>query len=245
MAIKKPKMPINKAKEPKKSNFKLLEDRDHVRLRPGMYIPNKDYFVYELVDNAVDILVNTPGVSELYPDKLIKVAIDADGKVSVLDNACGMDVEEAVEEPGHTVAELSMSRLKAGTKFEDGVKSAGLNGVGASCINFLSEFFNVEIYKNGKVYDMHFEKGILTQPLKEVDTTQNGFHGTLECKEDPEIWADKDDFNINAINSRMKQLCFLNPELKIQVDIDYDNHNIHETYSYPEGVKTYVEELLE
>lgn len=253
MAPKKPKIavkkPITKTKTAKvattNDSFKMLSDRDHVRLRPGMYIPNKDYCIYELVDNGVDILINTPGVSENYPDKLITLKINEDGSIEVSDNACGLPVEESEDEPGFSKAELCMSRLKAGTKFEDGVKSAGLNGVGASCINFLSERFIVDVYchADGKKYAMNFEKGEIISKLQEVGDT-GGVHGTyIECLPDPEIWADKDDFNINAINNRMKQLCYLNPELKIQVDITYDGHDIHELYSYPEGVKSYVEEL--
>lgn len=240
---------MNKIKKPtvptvKNSNFRLMDDRDHVRLRSGMYIPNKDYCIYELVDNGVDILINDKK-SHLYTKKEITVNIDKQGWITVTDSAGALPIEESEEMPGYTVAELCMSRLKAGTKFEEGVKSAGLNGVGASCINFLSKWFRVEIYTGGKVYDMEFEQGLVTQKLREADeTTHEDFTMTLiQCEPDPEIWADKDDFNIPAINNRMKQICYLNPGLTIKVDIDYKDANIHEVYNYPEGVKSYVEEL--
>ena len=239
--IKKPKM----AKKVRQADdFKLLDDREHVRLRSGMYIPNKDYCIYELIDNGVDILVNDNN-SYLYSKKEITVKIDKEGIITVTDSAGALPTEESDEVPGCTIAELCMSRLKAGTKFEEGVKSAGLNGVGASCINFLSEWFNVEIYKDGVVYSMAFKQGLITEKLHIADELQHDdFRMTLvQCKPDPEIWNNKDDFNIPSINSRMKQICYLNPELTIKVDIEYGDYDIHEIYNYPEGVKAYVEEL--
>ena len=241
--IKKPK--INKAKEANVADdFKLLSDREHVRLRPGMYIPNKDYCIYELLDNGIDILINSK-TSHLYPKKEIQVQIDKEGVVTVTDSAGALPTEESDEVPGCSVAELCMSRLKAGTKFEEGVKSSGLHGVGASCINFLSDWFNVEIYKDGKVYSMGFEKGVIKEKLHVADETQHkDFRMTLiQACPDPDIWTDKDDYNIPAINDRIKQVCYLNPELTIKVDIDYNGYKINETYNYPEGVKSYVEEL--
>lgn len=249
MALKKPsKISNTEVEEVVQSqaakNFEMLSDRDHVRIRPGMYIPNIGYFIYELADNGVDILVNDPDVSHLYKDKLIEVSIKQDGEVFVSDNACGLPIEESPKVPGMTIAELCMSELKAGTKFKEGVKSAGLNGVGASCINILSEYFNVDIYKDKKHYRMEFKEGLLTTKLHEVGKCPASKHGTyIHCKPDPTIWSDKDDFDIKAIDYRMKQLCYLNPELKIKVDIDYKEHKINEVYSFPEGVKAYVEDL--
>lgn len=120
--IKKPKM-VKKVRQA--DDFKLLDDREHVRLRPGMYIPNKDYCIYELIDNGVDILVNDDN-SYLYSKKEITVRIDKEGIITVTDSAGALPTEESDEIPGCTIAELCMSRLKAGTKFEEGVKSAGL-----------------------------------------------------------------------------------------------------------------------
>lgn len=242
----------NKIKKPKAikkvqpaDNFKLLDDREHVRLRPGMYIPNKDYCIYELVDNGVDILVNDEK-SHLYSKKEIQVEIDKEGIITVTDSAGALPTEESNEVSGCSVAELCMSRLKAGTKFEEGVKSAGLNGVGASCINFLSEWFYVEIHNGPESYNMNFKQGVIDKKLELMGTHSPDFRKTIiQCKPDPEIWDDKDDFNIPSINNRMKQICYLNPELTIKVDIEYGDYDIHEVYNYPEGVKTYVEELVE
>lgn len=241
---------VSKIKKPKAikkvqpvDNFKLLDDREHVRLRSGMYIPNKDYCIYELVDNGVDILVNDE-ISHLYSKKEIQVMIDNEGIITVTDSAGALPTEESDEVPGCSVAELCMSRLKAGTKFEEGVKSAGLNGVGASCINFLSEWFYVEIHNGSESYSMNFKQGVIDKKLELIGTQSPDFRMTLiQCKPDPEIWDDKDDFNIPSINNRMKQICYLNPELTIKVDIEYGDHDIHEVYNYPDGVKSYVEEL--
>lgn len=242
--VKKPKKVVKpKVVEQQTDDFEMLSDRDHVRRRPGMYIPNKDYCVYELVDNGVDILINNKN-SHLYKTKLITLNINTEGIVTVTDSAGALPIREDDKVPGHTVAELCVSRLKAGTKFKEGVKSAGLNGVGASCINFLSEWFKVEICTDGKLYDMMFKEGVIEQKLEEKGETEIT-HTLMQCKPDHKIWHDKDDFNINAINNRMKQICYLNPGLTIQVDIDYNGANIHETYNYPEGVKSYVEELIE
>ena len=145
---------------------------------PGMYIPNKDYCVYELVDNGVDILINNEN-SHLYETKLITLNIDNEGIVTVTDSAGALPIREAEDAPGCTVAELCVSRLKAGTKFEEGVKSAGLNGVGASCINFLSEWFKVEICTVGKLYDMTFKQGLIDQKLEEKGTTDTVFSLTV------------------------------------------------------------------
>ena len=235
MAIKKPKKPV--AKTVQADEIRLLEDRVHVRLRPGMYIPNKDYCVYELVDNSVDEFVNGFG-------SMVELTINEEGEITVKDNGRGLPVAESQDVPGMSQAELALSRLKAGSKFIGEVRSAGLNGVGSSCINFLSEYFNVTIDQNGKQYYMTFKEGEIQDKLHEIGDSET--HGTLiTCKPDKTIWDSYDDFNISAINNRMKQLCYLNPGLSIKVDITYNGNDIHEVYNYPEGVKSYIEELIQ
>ena len=134
----------------KEQEIRLLEDRDHCRLRRGMYIPNVNYFIYELVDNCVDQFMAGYGDT-------INVIIDEDGSIMVQDFASGLPIGDSKDEPGTSQAELALSRLQAGGKFDDnGIKSAGLNGVGASCINFLSEYFYVRISKQGKLYGLDF-----------------------------------------------------------------------------------------
>lgn len=233
--IKKP----TKTKKVKSSadNFKMLNDRDHVRLRKGVYIPNINYTVYELIDNGMD--EHTRG----YGNEL-ELSINKDRVVRVRDYGRGLPIEQSEDEPDCTIGELCLSRLRAGTKFESSGKTGGLNGLGSSAINFLCEYFKVWIIKeDGKNYYMEFEKGLIKEKLHEIEPLYDKSGTIIECLPDPEMWEDLDDFNINEINKRMKQLCYLNPGIKITVDIEYDNHNIHEIYDFPEGVKTYIEDL--
>lgn len=228
--------------EQKEQVVRLLEDREHCRLRPGMYIPDINYSVYELVDNAVDQYMMGNGDT-------INVLIDEDGSLMVQDFGAGLPVGESPDVPGMSQAELALSRLQAGTKFEDnGIKSAGLNGVGASCINFLSEYFYVRISKQGKKYGLDFEKGLITNPLYELEDTNNEYpeNGTLiMLLPDSEIWESiGPNFDINAVNKRLKQLAYLNPGLTINFEVNnYNGINIEESYSFPDGVKSYVEEI--
>ena len=130
------------------SNFKMLNDRDHVRLRKGVYIPNINYTVYELIDNGMD--EHTRG----YGNEL-ELSINKNGVVRVRDYGRGLPIEQSEDEPDCTIGELCLSRLRAGTKFESSGKTGGLNGLGSSAINFLCEYFKVWIVKeDGKNYYM-------------------------------------------------------------------------------------------
>lgn len=232
---------MSKIKKPKvktvQDNFKMLSDRDHVRLRKGMYIPNINYTVYELIDNGMDEHAKGFG-NEL------ELSINADGQVRVRDYGRGLPVEQSEDIPECTIAELCLSRLKAGTKFESKGKTGGLNGVGSSAINFLCSYFKVWVVKDdGKNYYMEFEKGEIKEKLHEIDPIYDKSGTIIECLPDPEMWEGLGKLNISEINNRMKQLCYLNPGVKITVDIDYDNSKINEVYDFPEGVKTYIEDL--
>ena len=225
--------------------IKLLEDRDHCRLRKGMYIPNVNYSVYELVDNAVDQYIAGYG-------NIINVTIEEDGALTVQDYGQGLPIKQSPDVPEMSQAELALSRLQAGGKFEqNGIKSAGLNGVGASCINFLSDYFYVRISKGDKHYGLDFEKGLVVNKLYEADDVAeyypNGETGTIiSLIPDPEIWNEEEIvFDIKAIQLRLKQLTYLNPGLTINFIVDnYNGFNIDESYLAPEGVKTYVGELI-
>lgn len=234
--VKKPKAPKARAKATQDS-FKMLSDRDHVRLRKGMYIPNINYTVYELIDNGMDEHAKGYG-NEL------ELSINSEGVVKVRDYGRGLPVDVSEDVPDCTIAELCLSRLKAGTKFESKGKTGGLNGVGSSAINFLCSYFKVWVIKDdGKNYYMEFEKGEIKEKLHEIEPISDRSGTIIECLPDPEMWEGLGKLNINEINNRMKQLCYLNPGVKITVDIDYDNHEINEVYDFPEGVKTYIEDL--
>lgn len=220
-----------------------LQDRDHVRLRKGMYIPSIDYSVYEAIDNAVDEAAAGFGTDiwlTIYPDRT----------TTVLDNGRGLPIEPAIDEPDMSVAEMVLSNLKAGTKFglEDSeqAKTGGLNGVGISAINFLSEYLEAIIYKDGKKYGLRFEEGIVTEKLFELGDIEEGEpeSGTfVALKPDEEIWKDDEDYNLAAINNRMKQLTYLNPGLSIHVNIDYNGVKIEETHYNPDGLVAYLKDI--
>ena len=207
-----------------------------------MYIPNINYSVYELVDNAVDQYMIGNGDT-------INVIIDEDGSLMVQDFGAGLPIGPSKDIPEMSQAELALSRLQAGGKFEDnGIKSAGLNGVGASCINFLSEYFYVRISKQGKLYGLDFEQGLVVNQLYELEDENDEYpdNGTLiMLKPDDEIWTDiGNTFDISAINRRLKQLAYLNPGLTINFQVEnYNGCNIEESYCFEEGVKSYVEDL--
>lgn len=229
----------------KQQQIRQLSDRDHVRLRKGMYIPNINYCVYEIVDNSIDEFIAGYG-------NTIYLKIEPDRTIMVVDEGRGLPIDPSLDDPTKSQAELALGSLKAGGKFglEDGegydVKTGGLNGVGSSAINFLSEYLSARIYKNGTEYGLDFIKGEVTNQLYEVGPVdpEGQQTGTLiQLQPDVEIWQDDEDLDLTAINDRMKQLTYLNPGLTIMVDINYDGKVIQETYCHPEGLKTYVEQL--
>lgn len=218
-------------------------DRDHVRLRKGMYIPNINYSVFEIVDNSIDEYMAGYATA-------IYVGIK-DGVIFVQDDGRGIPIYPSEKDPNKSMAEVAYTSLKAGGKFGDeegygNVKTGGLNGVGASAINFLSAYCNLRITIDGIQYGLDFVQGITTEnglyeigPVEEDDVQ----HGTLvELQPDPEIWKEEK-LDIKAIVERMEQLAFLNPGLTIMVDVDHEGKVIEETFCYPEGTKAYVEKL--
>lgn len=218
-------------------------DRDHVRLRKGMYIPNVNYSVFEIVDNSIDEFMAGYATA-------IYLGIK-DGVIFVQDDGRGIPIYPSEKNPNKSMAEVAYTSLKAGGKFGDDegygdVKTGGLNGVGASAINFLSAYCNLRITIDGIQYGLNFVQGVTTEdglyeigPVDEDDVQ----HGTLvELQPDPEIWGEEQ-LDIKAIVNRMEQLAFLNPGLTIIVDIDSHGQVIEETFCYPEGTKAYVNKL--
>ena len=210
---------------------------------PGMYIPDINYSVYEIVDNAVDQFMAGFGDT-------IDVLIEEDGTIMVQDYGQGLPIGDSKDMPGVSQAELALSRLKAGGKFDDtsNVKSAGLNGVGSSAINFLSEYFSVRISKNKKLYGLDFVQGIVTDDhLYELEWTDEfAENGTLiVLKPDDEIWSSIGSIlDISTIHKRLKQLAYLNPGLTINFQVDnYNNYEISESYCFENGVGDYINEL--
>lgn len=222
----------------KKQKIETLEEVEQVRLRPGMYIPHINYFGTELIDNSVDEYIAGYGST-------ISIHISKDKEVTVIDKGRGLPIEPSEKFPDKSQAEIAFSSIRSGGKYDANSISSGLNGCGAAAINFLSEYFNVEIKRNGKIYNMRFEKGICTEPLYESGKTLKKDTGTkIVCKPDETIWKDMEDFDIALLRRRVKQLAYLNPGLTIKFKVDYKDMGIDDTYKYENGLKEYMKELL-
>lgn len=223
-----------------------LEDRDHVRLRPGMYLPDINYCCYEILDNAIDEHMAGYG-DEIY------IQIDKEGWLRIQDFGRGIPVTPSSKQPNKTQFEVALSSLKAGGKFNQGTsqkKSGGLHGVGAAAANFTCKNFNAivarfdEETQSTRLYQIEWEEGLIVTPFQEIEIEDNDIeHGTyIELLPDEKIWKGSK-FNIDAIVKRIEQLSFLNPKLTLQVDIDYDGKVIQRTYHNPKGLVNYVEKL--
>ena len=222
-----------------------LSDVEHVRQRRGMYLPKMNYCVYEIVDNSVDEFM--AGYC-----KNIWVHIEPDKVMRVQDDGRGVPITPSKDDPTKSMAEVALGQLKSGGKFnaegsmiEQGVKTGGLNGTGASAVNFCCDQFVATITKNKTQYQLAWEKGILTNPLTQIgkagdDELPNGT--LIELIPDMSIWVD-DDYDIAAINKRLEQLTFLNPGLSMHVDLNYGNKQIDCTYLNPDGLSAYIKKL--
>ena len=222
-------------------NIDVLEGLEAVRKRPAMYIGSTaaqglHHLVYEVVDNSIDEALAGHCTE-------ITVCIHEDGSCSVLDNGRGIPVDI---HPKHQIpaAELVLTTLHAGGKFnKDNYKvSGGLHGVGVSCVNALSEWLQVTIWRGGKQYTQRYARGMKQNELKEVGETEK--IGTLvQFFPDEEIFQETIIFSKDVLARRLQELAFLNPGLKIifkDQRVDWE-----ERYEYDGGIQSYVEYLNE
>ena len=220
-----------------------LSDRDHVRLRRGMYLPNMNYCAYEIMDNAVDEFM--AGYC-----KNIWLQIEPNKALRVQDDGRGVPLQPSKENPDIPMVQVALGELKSGGKFHqsaDSVKTGGLHGTGASAVNFTCDEFVATVTQQGEKYQIGWEKGLLVKPLEYIgkadkDEIQNGT--LIELIPDMDIWVD-DDYDINAIDKRAEQLTFLNSGLTVNLSLDYNNKRIEKSYCNPEGLKAYIEKLSE
>lgn len=222
------------------SKIDKLEGLEAVRKRPGMYIGDTDerglhQCVFEVVDNSID--EHLAGFCTK-----IEVTIHVDGSVSVLDNGRGIpvDIHPKWKMPA---VELVLTNLHAGGKFGQGAYkySGGLHGVGAKCVNALSEWFRVEVYRDGNVYAMEFERGVTTQKLTVIGKTKRT--GTLiTFKPDPTIFTITTEFKFDILANRLRELAFLNPGLEI-VLTDEREEDRSERFYYKDGIEQFVRQL--
>ena len=223
-----------------------LEGLEAVRKRPGMYIGDPDerglhHMVFEVLDNSID--EHLAGFCSK-----IDVTIHVDGSVSVRDNGRGIpvDIHPKWKMPA---VELVLTNLHAGGKFGQGAYkySGGLHGVGAKCVNALSDWFKVEVTRDGKVYHMAFERGKTTQKLTVIGEVKNKRHtGTLiTFLPDPTIFTITTEFKFERLATRLRELAFLNPGLEIALIDERSAAAKKETFYYKHGIEEFVKQLGE
>ena len=223
-------------------DIQVLEGLEAVRLRPGMYIGSTSarglhHLVWEIVDNGIDEALAG------FADR-IDVTIEPDNIIAVRDNGRGMPVG-IHEKTGISAVETIMTVLHAGGKFGGGAYkvSGGLHGVGASVVNALSEWLEVTVYQDGKIYFIRFENGgHAVEPLKIIGTTEET--GTLvRFKADPTIFKDTTVYDYETLNSRLRQLAFLNKDIRLTLTDKRTSDGPSNDYKYEGGIIEYVQFL--
>ncbi len=223
-----------------------LEGLEAVRKRPGMYIGDPDerglhHCVFEVLDNSID--EHLAGFCSK-----IDVTVHVDGSASVRDNGRGIpvDVHPKWKMPA---VELVLTNLHAGGKFGQGAYkySGGLHGVGAKCVNALSDWFKVEVTREGKVHHMAFERGKTTQKLSVIGEVKNKKNtGTLiTFLPDPTIFTITTEFKFERLASRLRELAFLNPGLEINLLDERNDPPKKEAFFYKHGIEEFVRQLGE
>jgi DNA gyrase subunit B len=218
--------------------MRYMSDLEHVRERSGMYIGNRDvrglhHLVTEVVDNSIDEVM--AGYA-----KLIKITVNSDGSITIADDGRGIPVDH---DPaiGRSSLEGVMTMLKYGGKFGNAAykTSGGLHGIGVKAVNFLSEWCEVEVRRDGHVYLQEYERGKPTAPVSRIGVA----HGTgtkTTFKPDPQVFGDLK-FDYNILSHRLQELAFLNRGIKI---IFQDARNgKSETFQYNEGLVAFVKHL--
>lgn len=223
------------------SQIQILEGLEAVRKRPGMYIGSTNasglhHCVYEIVDNSVDEAL--AGFC-----KNIEIRINADNTITVMDDGRGIPVD-IQKKAGKSALEVVYTVLHAGGKFGGGgyKVSGGLHGVGASVVNALSEWLEVKVYKNGKIYMQRYNRGKVMCPVTEIGTCSSERHGTcVTFKPDPEIF-EVTEFDYKTLKIRFRETAFLTKGLSIRL-IDDREIKHDKTFCYEGGIKEFVEYL--
>ena len=220
--------------------IQILEGLEAVRKRPGMYIDNTSlrglhHLVYEIVDNSVDEALGG------YCDT-IDVTINSDDSITVIDNGRGIPVG-INHKAGKPAVEVVFTVLHAGGKFGGGgyKVSGGLHGVGASVVNALSEWLEVDIYAEGKIYHQRYERGQVCYPLKIIGECELDKTGTkISFLPDKTIFEETE-FDYNILKQRMREIAFLTKNLKITLrDLRLEEGMVEKTFHYEGGIREFV-----
>jgi len=226
------------------SQIQVLEGLEAVRKRPGMYIGTTSsaglhHLVYEIVDNSIDEAL--AGYC-----KNIVVTISEGDVITVTDDGRGIPVD-IQEQTGKSALEVVFTVLHAGGKFGGGgyKVSGGLHGVGASVVNALSEWLEVEVHKNGKIHQMKFARGEITQGMTIIgDTDRTGT--TVRFKPDPEMFTDTTVYDFDILHTRLREEAFLNAGVHITIDdqrpesAEKDVSERYDAMCYEGGIREFV-----
>ena len=218
--------------------IQVLEGLEPVRRRPGMYIGTTaiqglHHCLYEVVDNSVDEALNG------FCNKII-VILHEDGSASVEDNGRGIPVDPHPH-LGIPAVEVALTRLHAGSKFENGAYkvSGGLHGIGVSAVNALSEFLEVTVKINGGRYFIRFERGVTTVPLKRIGDASDT--GTLVRFTPDATIFETTEFDFDTVSLRLRELAYLNKDLEITFTDERTNKHVE--YKFAGGIEEYVRAL--
>ena len=221
------------------SEIQVLEGLEAVRKRPGMYIGSTSerglhHLVWEIVDNSIDEAL--AGFCNNILVEVLKGEI-----IRVTDDGRGIPVD-IHPKTGKSTLETVLTVLHAGGKFDNSAYkvSGGLHGVGSSVVNALSEWLKATVYKNGKEYYQEFHRGKAVADIKCLGETDK--HGTvIEFKADEEIFTEVSVYNFETLDTRVRELAFLNKGLKITITDDRGEEPVTKSYCYEGGLKEYVQ----
>ena len=220
--------------------IQILEGLEAVRKRPGMYIGSTSsrglhHLVYEIVDNSVDEALAG------FCDTIV-VTINPDNSVTVVDNGRGIPVG-INHKAGIPAVEVVLTILHAGGKFGGGgyKVSGGLHGVGASVVNALSDWLEVEICQDGKIYQQRYERGHVCYPLKEIGVCAPEKTGTkITFKPDKTIFTETTVYDFDILKTRLREMAFLTKGLKITLRDEREEEPVEKTFHYEGGIREFV-----